>query len=1265
MGWRHWGGWRHWAVLRRRPVWGSIVVALLLVAALVPLLRTASDNARLTQLPRPIPRADATGGGIVADPTQASPQASTETGLPGPQPGAETGAVGSRPSADPDPSPEYAPASVVVSLRDPADPTAVTSRGGSVVDEIAGTEFLEVSPAGDPMAFADSLAQDPDVVAVSLDYGRRKAATPNDELYPAYQRAYLDLVRMPEAWGLRSDAVSQVVAVLDTGVDSGHPDLAGRLVAGFNAVSPGSSTADTDGHGTFVAGVIAANTNNGTGAAGVTWNGRVMPVQVFAGELAFDSDIARGIVWATDHGAAVINMSLGGAAYSALLHAAVRYATERDVVVVASSGNDGSGVAQYPAAFPEVLAVGATDEAGRLVDFSSYGDWLDLAAPGFNVVSTVPGGAYAVGDGTSFAAPIVAGLAALVRSQSPALTQAQVGDRLRAAARDPGPRGFDPYYGWGVLDAARALGASLAADLPMADLGPDEPNDVPERATPISVTWNPGVQRSLDVEGDVDWYRYEATTRMEIQLWVEGPGPFDPESGQNLDLIIQVFDHGLGRVAVGGALGAFVAEVPEGPVFISVSNRNGAAQARPYTLRLGLGFAALDYYVQTLRMGTGIDPGPGLAALDIGDVTGDGRADVVVSTKTLYLEKADDNKIFVLPQQDGEALAPPTWYTPVQAAVPSLTLADIDDDARLDVVVAGSSGIEWFRQEPGGGLASRGMLPGVTVPLRLVTAGDLDNDGDTDLVAAPMSGALIVLTHGSGSSFTTSTVPNSSDTGNDIAVGDVDGDGRPDVVSTNGDLQVLHNEEDGWRRTDHVPVGGIPELNDLSSIAIADVTGDGLLDVLGTVNTPSGVVNVFRQTTDGTLADPVTTSAGTPHSVAIGDINGDSRDDLVVIDTPKARVLRQLGDGSLGAQLSVLAAAATYAGVQGIAIGHLDGDGLADVAYAGDTELAIIRHRAPRANGGGVVVRSVSPVEYSTGVALTTAPQVVFAPDVDASTVNGGTVRLVDGRTGAAVAASVSYDAGSRTATITPAAPLHRAKPYRVVVAGVWNLVGSPVLPFGSTFTTTNGGPLPGLDDLAVRGQLGTAVSVSATVPVGDLGDVIVRYAPGTTAPASPTAGSAGYAGVGGGIMVGGLSPGQTYSVAVWYRDRAGNLSPRSTATLIGTTLAMTGTSVGDGIATVSVTFTGTVATPAGPGAGVAVPLVAACADGPFGGAPVATATADAGGVLSVTLTLGSPRCSFRWEINNSTQFMGATTTSVRVTAGNNTPPGGPPPRER
>jgi subtilisin family serine protease len=196
----------------------------------------------------------------------------------------------------------------------------------------------------------------------------------------------------------------------------------------------------------MVAGIIAANTNNGLGVTGVTWNGQVMPIKVFLDGAAgaFDSDVAVGIRFAADHGAKVINLSLGGPGDSPVLHDAITYATSRDVVVVVASGNTSDNVPQFPAAYPEVLAVGATDATGALTDFSSWGDWLDVAAPGFHIVSTFLNNRYAVGDGTSFAA----------RSSAGSRLVSRVSERRRwgidcATRYDAGPaESTVPGWGW-------------------------------------------------------------------------------------------------------------------------------------------------------------------------------------------------------------------------------------------------------------------------------------------------------------------------------------------------------------------------------------------------------------------------------------------------------------------------------------------------------------------------------------------------------------------------------------------------------------------------------------------------------------------------------------------------------------------------------------------------------------------------------------------------------------------------------------------------
>lgn len=284
---------------------------------------------------------------------------------------------------------------------------------------------------------------------------------PNDLLFDAYQWN-LPIIGTIPGWSITRGNDNTIVAVIDTGIDLAHADLQGRLAEGMNFVAAGEAPADDVGHGTHVAGVIAAVVNNAEGVAGMTWHDRVMPVKVLDATGAGSAyAVAQGIIWATDNGAGVINLSLGNYARSAFLHDAVRYAFDRDVVLVAATGNDNTDQPGYPAAYPEVLAVSATDGRRRLADFSNYGEYVDVVAPGVGIASTYPGNQYAALSGTSMASPHAAALAALIRSVNPLLRNTEVMDIIRRTAIDLGPPGKDPLYGHGQIDVAAALAEAV------------------------------------------------------------------------------------------------------------------------------------------------------------------------------------------------------------------------------------------------------------------------------------------------------------------------------------------------------------------------------------------------------------------------------------------------------------------------------------------------------------------------------------------------------------------------------------------------------------------------------------------------------------------------------------------------------------------------------------------------------------------------------------------------------------------------------------
>lgn len=277
-------------------------------------------------------------------------------------------------------------------------------------------------------------------------------------------------IGMPAVWPVNGGSASVIVAVVDTGVDLVHPDLKHALVPGTSVLPGATSPQDDHGHGTHVSGVIVGQVNDGTGIGGIAPNCKLMPVKVLNGEGKGDTgDIVAGLIWAVNNGAKVINMSLGGTGGSRALMAAVQYAQSRDVVLVAAMGNESANSQEYPAGYPGVIAVGATDERDQQSDFSNFGSWISISAPGSDILSSLPTSPAYVSreegkdlgydrmDGTSMAAPFVAGVAALIRSAEPRLTAAQVKQRMEKTSDDLGAKGFDEKFGWGRLNAVRAL----------------------------------------------------------------------------------------------------------------------------------------------------------------------------------------------------------------------------------------------------------------------------------------------------------------------------------------------------------------------------------------------------------------------------------------------------------------------------------------------------------------------------------------------------------------------------------------------------------------------------------------------------------------------------------------------------------------------------------------------------------------------------------------------------------------------------------------
>ena len=357
-------------------------------------------------------------------------------------------------------------------------PRAVTAVGRDV--DLTRIYRLRLAPNADVLRAVNELRADPSVAYAEPDYLAHVIATPND---PEFANQWgLTKINAPAAWDTTTGSNDVVIAVVDAGIDSTHPDLSGQLwtnpgeiagngidddsdgyvddIRGWNIVGNNADLSDNTGHGTQVAGVIAAATNNSAGIAGVCWNCRLMIVKVMqTGGVANYSDIATGVLYAAQKGAKVINLSLGGNSDSATLKAAIASASST-AVIVGGAGNDNSSAAFYPAAYDDyVLAVAGTTDTDAKVASSNYGTWVGVSAPGVAIRTTFNGGTYADSSGTSMAAPFAAGLAGLIRSQNPTwsanLTRAQIVNTTDNI--DSANPGYAGKLGSGRINAQKAV----------------------------------------------------------------------------------------------------------------------------------------------------------------------------------------------------------------------------------------------------------------------------------------------------------------------------------------------------------------------------------------------------------------------------------------------------------------------------------------------------------------------------------------------------------------------------------------------------------------------------------------------------------------------------------------------------------------------------------------------------------------------------------------------------------------------------------------
>lgn len=408
-------------------------------------------------------------------------------------------------------------------------------------------------------------------ITPSVQY--KKTGIIDPKLDQMYHYSQLNLATAQQEAGKREVKV----AVIDGGIDRNHPDLKDNVISSVNIMDP-MRKAPADLHGTHVAGIIAAQSGNHIGGAGVNPNAKIMGIDVFNGSRwAYDYIIAEGIMYAIENDAEVINMSLGSPFPSPIIEAAVQTAIESGITVVAAAGNSGINTMEYPAAYEGVISVGSTNENKKLSEYSTFGPSVDLVAPGEAIYSTAYNGksTYQKLSGTSMASPVVAGVASLLKSQSKELTPFEIENILELSADDLGDKGYDVKFGHGLINPV----AALNFDLKKLPVDPSlSPEEIAKNAKALELAEAETVKGVLNSPNKIDWFSTEVTGGDYIQLLLEGSKLHDlgfelyflPE-GENEPFLLEKVNNSTETQKEGYLFEAF----ETGTLFVGVKDSNG------------------------------------------------------------------------------------------------------------------------------------------------------------------------------------------------------------------------------------------------------------------------------------------------------------------------------------------------------------------------------------------------------------------------------------------------------------------------------------------------------------------------------------------------------------------------------------------------------------------------------------------------------------------------------------------------------------------
>lgn len=804
-------------------------------------------------------------------------------------------------------------------------------------------------PAGaDPYAAIAALQANGAVFA-EPDHQARALAVPDDPLFA--EQWGLGKINVAAAWDVITGTPGTIVAVVDSGIDFTHPDLAARLwtnpgeiadndvdddnngyvddVHGWNFVEENADASDVSGHGTQVAGVAAAAGNDNFGITGVCWNCSIMPLRVVqANGAANYSDIAAAVSYAAAKGAHVILIALGGRSDSAALRLAV--ANAADAVIVAAAGNDGAAQPIFPAAYDSVLAVTAATRDDARWSPSNFGDWVDLSAPGEGIHAPLLGGGWAEASGTSMAAPHVAGVAALVRALRPHFSPAQVRGQLIATARQPA---IGALPGRGIPDAGAAVGAPrplLSRRTALVDGVADGRLGIGASATLTVELANDGFDAAgLTVEV-VSNHPAVTITGTPILLdalpagQVRQVGPFvlDVADSVGFASVVSL------TLQVRAADGEFAADFP-----ITLATRSSEVEVCGALPDAAVWTPVHTWIVTcTARIDAGrtlfIAPGatiqfaPG-AALDVrGVLSAAGTAEQPIVFESL--DEAWDGLSFHGDEASGSALL----HARVRGAAVGVRCSGAAPRLRHIMVERGGVQCDAGNELSAAGRRLRTTRIDAHGAFNRFALADADGDGDLDL-AVLRSGVRIEVLHNDGAGrFGDRSIVAEGGFWAALAWGDFDSDGRLDLFAAayGAPHVVFLRRNDGYTSRE---VGTSPGT---SGVAVADSDRDGDADIL--VGSLSGSNTLFRNNGAATFsAVPVATTEDRTTAVALADLNGDARPDVIVANDSEffGRASRWFPNTS-GESSAPIYINGTRRNDRDLALADIDGDGDLDAA---------------------------------------------------------------------------------------------------------------------------------------------------------------------------------------------------------------------------------------------------------------------------------------------------------------------------------------------